>query len=317
MPPGPAPGKAWLTDALVLVVAVVWGSSYLVTKEITAQDTVIALLLLRFLIAVPVLGLATWRRARRLVSTEVRGGVVLGVVLTVIFLLETYGVVHTSATNAGLIISLTMIFTPLAEMTLGRGSFNARFVQAAAVSVLGVGLLTQDGGFTAPSAGDVLMLLAAVARTVHVLFMHRLPAIRETDDGALTLVQLSTTVLGFALLSRFTGATPWQLARDLTGMQWMYLVYLALMCTVFAFLVQLWAVRRTTPSRVSLLLGTEPLWAVLVGTALGGDRLGVVGGLGAALVLLGTFWGRRVADAATVAAADDPGEREVAAEVQA
>ncbi|CAM5392701.1 hypothetical protein SBADM41S_05725 [Streptomyces badius] len=40
--------------------------------------------------------------------------------LSGIFLLETYGVVHASATNAGLIISLTMIFTPLAEAAVTR-----------------------------------------------------------------------------------------------------------------------------------------------------------------------------------------------------
>lgn len=48
------------------------------------------------------------------------GAGLLGLVLSGIFLLETYGVVHTSATNAGLIISLTMIFTPLAEAAVTR-----------------------------------------------------------------------------------------------------------------------------------------------------------------------------------------------------
>ncbi len=61
---------------------------------------------------------------------------------------------------------------------------------------------------------------------------------------------------------------------------------------------QMWSVRRTSPSRVSLLLGTEPLWAAAVGIALGGERLGVLGLLGAVLVLAGTAWGRRRADAA-------------------
>jgi len=52
---------------------------------------------------------------------------VLGLILSGIFLLETYGVVHTSATNAGLIISLTMIFTPLAEAAVTRAPPLARF----------------------------------------------------------------------------------------------------------------------------------------------------------------------------------------------
>lgn len=58
---------------------------------------------------------------------------------------------------------------------------------------------------------------------------------------------------------------------------------------------QMWAVRKTSPSRVSLLLGTEPLWAAAAGIAIGGERLGTLGLLGALLVLVGTTWGRRAA----------------------
>ena len=35
--------------------------------------------------------------------------------------------------------------------------------------------------------------------------------------------------------------------------------------TVFAFLAQTWAVQNSSASRASLLLGTEPVWAVAVG----------------------------------------------------
>ncbi|MFJ2904142.1 DMT family transporter [Streptomyces sp. NPDC091279] len=296
MPAPTAAPRNWLTDIPVLLVAVVWGSSYLATKEITTSDTVIALLLIRFLIALPPLGIAARRALRRLTAGELRGGVGLGLILTVIFLLETYGVVHTSATNAGLIISLTMIFTPLAEAVLTRTRPRRSFLAAAGVSVLGVALLTQSGGFTAPSFGDLLMLLAAIARTANVLVMHRLPAVKNTDDGALTFVQLGTAVVAFAVFTPFSGETPWQLAGSFSGGQWLNVVYLSLMCTLFAFFVQLWAVRRSSPSRVSLLLGTEPLWAAVVGVAIGGDRLGVVGIIGGVLVLAGTTWGRQVAE---------------------
>ena len=54
---------------------------------------------------------------------------------------------------------------------------------------------------------------------------------------------------------------------------WLQLVYLALFCSVFAFLAQTWAVRRTSASRASLLLGTEPVWAVAIGIRLAGERL--------------------------------------------
>ncbi|WP_455358193.1 DMT family transporter [Streptomyces sp. SYSU K21746] len=297
------PRRAWLTDLPVLLVAVVWGASYLAAKGITTSHTVIAVLVLRFGIVLPVLAVACRRKLRALTAAQWRGAGLLGLVLSGIFLLETYGIVHTSATNAGLIISLTMIFTPLAEAAVTRVRPPRAFLAAAGLSVVGVVLLTQAGGFTTPSTGDLLMLLAALARTAHVLFMARIKAVRtagEADSLSLTTIQLGAAVAVFAVLAATPagGATPWSVAAGFGVREWAGLVFLSVFCTLFAFFVQLWAIRRTSPSRVSLLLGTEPLWAAGVGIALGGERLGPVGLLGAVLVLAGATWGRRAADRA-------------------
>ncbi|MCY0937064.1 DMT family transporter [Streptomyces sp. H34-S4] len=294
-PPVAAPRRAWLADLPVLLVAVVWGGSYLAAKGVTTTHTVIAVLVLRFALVLPVLAVAGRRRLRALTPAQLRGAGALGLVLGGIFLLETYGVVHTSATNAGLIISLTMIFTPLAESAVRREAPSAAFLGAAAVSVSGVVLLTQGAGFTAPSPGDLLILGAALARTVHVLLMARIKAVQEADSLSLTTVQLGTAVCVFAVLALLpgTGASPWAAAADFGAAEWAGLAFLSVFCTLFAFFVQMWAVRRTSPSRVSLLLGTEPLWAAAAGIAIGGEHLGALGFAGAALVLAGTAWGRR------------------------
>lgn len=295
--PVPAPRRAWLADLPVLLVAVVWGGSYLAAKGITATHTVIAVLVLRFALVLPVLAVAGRRRLRALTPAQLRGAGVLGLVLGGIFLLETYGVVHTSATNAGLIISLTMIFTPLAEAAVRRSRPSAGFLGAAAVSVAGVVLLTQGAGITAPGLGDLLILGAALARTLHVLLMARIKAVQEADSLSLTTVQLGSAVAVFAVLAALpgTGASPWAAAAGFGAAEWAGLAFLSVFCTLFAFFVQMWAVRRTSPSRVSLLLGTEPLWAAAAGIVIGGEHLGPAGLAGVLLVLGGTAWGRRTA----------------------
>ncbi|MFC8232973.1 DMT family transporter, partial [Streptomyces sp. NPDC057284] len=291
------PRRAWLTDLPVLLVAVVWGASYLAAKGITTTSTVVAVLVLRFVIVLPVLAAAGWRRLRALNAAQWRGAGLLGLVLSGIFLVETYGVVHTSATNAGLIISLTMIFTPLAEAAVTRVRPPRAFLAAAALSVAGVVLLTQGGGFTSPSVGDLLMLVAALARTLHVLMMARIKSVQTADSLSLTTVQLGSAVAVFAVLAAVpgTGESPWSVAAGFGVREWGGLLFLSVFCTLFAFFVQMWSVRRTSPSRVSLLLGTEPLWAAAAGIAIGGERLSALGVLGAVLVLAGTGWGRRAA----------------------
>ncbi|WP_329122156.1 DMT family transporter [Streptomyces sp. NBC_01465] len=290
----PAARRAWLTDLPVLLVAVVWGSSYLAAKGVTTTQTVLAVLVLRFAVVLPVLFVVGRRKLLALSGAQIRGAGVLGLILAGVFILETYGVVHTSATNAGLIISLTMIFTPIAESRLRGTKLSGSFVAAAGLSVLGVLLLTQGAGFSEPSLGDLLMLGAAVVRTVHVLAMSRMKSVQDADALSMTTVQLASAVVVFALLSAApgTGGTPWAAAAGFGAGDWLGLVYLSAFCTLFAFFVQMWAVRRTSPSRVSLLLGTEPVWAAVVGIALAGDRPGWLGFAGAVLVLAGTAWGR-------------------------
>ncbi|TGD84705.1 DMT family transporter [Mycolicibacterium sp. CH28] len=279
-------------DLALLGVAVVWGSSYLAAKDVVTADTVVAFLVIRFGIAAAGLALILAPRLGSLTRAELGLGAVFGVILSAIFGLETFGVSMTSASNAGLIIALTIVMTPLLERWVRHTHLPPTFYGAAVIAVAGVGLLTQNGATTGPRLGDLLILLAAVARAVHVTVIAHLSARRTVDSARVTLVQLATCLTVFVTLSLVTGRGVVDVATDLPLRGWLITGYLALVCTVFAFVIQMWAVRRTSSSRVSLLLGTEPLWAAGFGVMIAGDPVTVVGAAGAGLILLGTNWGR-------------------------
>jgi drug/metabolite transporter (DMT)-like permease len=281
-------------DLALLAVALVWGSSYLAAKEVVDADSVPAFLALRFAIAAGVLALVLGRRVARIGRAELLAGSMFGVILTAICVCETYGVTGTSASNAGLIMALAVVITPLLG---GRRAVAPVFYAPAAMVVLGCLALTQSGGLALPGAGDALIAAAAVLRAVHVTVMSRTSAQRLLDPAAVTLVQLATvavlTAMPACALGQFS-AVP-----QMSGRDWALTAYLALACTVFAFGVQMWAVRYSSPARMSLLLGTEPLWAVAIGVGLAGDPVTAFGALGAALVVAGTNWGR-IVDSATI-----------------
>jgi len=163
--------------------------------------------------------------------------------------------------------------------------------------------LADAHAFETPSLGDLLMLASAVIRAVHVVTMHRLtegrsdaPASRRPAVNTLTLttVQLATCAVLFTVASAFVGDSVPVYLGTLGGGKLALFAYLVVICTVFAFFVQMWAVRRTSPARVSLLLGTEPLWAAVVGVGIAHDPLDAAAWCGMLLVLAGTFWGRRI-----------------------
>ncbi|WP_197375988.1 DMT family transporter [Mycolicibacterium baixiangningiae] len=191
-----------------------------------------------------------------------------------------------------MIISLTIVMTPLLEQLMRHTQLPPAFYGATVIAVAGVGLLTQSSGFATPNLGDLLILLAAVARAVHVTVIARLSENRALDSARITLIQLCTGLSVFAVMSQITGRGIGEVAAQMSGRSWLLIIYLALVCTVFAFFIQIWAVRRTSPARVSLLLGTEPLWAAVVGVLIARDPLTAIGSSGALLILLGTNWGR-------------------------
>jgi drug/metabolite transporter (DMT)-like permease len=285
-------------DLALLAVALAWGSSYLAAKDSVTTDAVFAFLTLRFGIAAVGLALVVAPRLRGLTRPELVWGSVFGAILSVVLTLETFGVTKTSAANAGLIISLTIVVTPLLDRRAGVPRPPATFYCSAAVAVAGVGLLTQNGGLATPSLGDVLMLLAAVVRSVHVIVISRVSADRPLDPGRVTLVQFVAALGVFVVLSATTGRGFVEVASQLTAHSWLLVLHLALSCTVFAFVVQMWAARRTSAARVSVLLGTEPLWAAAIGVTVAGDPVTVVGVVGAVLILTGTYLARVVEDQA-------------------
>lgn len=280
-------------DLVLLMVALVWGSSYLAAKTAIDGSPVLLVLFMRYLLAalasVPLV-LATARQRTRWSREEIRIGSVLGLTQAAVLVLEMYGVAHTSAANAGLLISLTLVITPLLDRSGGRGPLPARFFLAAALCVVAVGLLTSAHGLRVPGLGDALMLAAAVVRAGHVALVGRLTTGRSPRPLQLTSLQ---TIVGAALcLPAAAGDLP-VLAHATAG-TWAQLAYLALFCSVFAFLAQTWAVQRTSASRASLLMGTEPVWAAAVGVVLGGERLTVLATLGAVLMIAGTYWGQAI-----------------------
>lgn len=272
-------------DALLVAVAVSWGSTYWVAKDLLSAGTVLGMLGLRMGATALVLLVCLFLMGRRPRRESLGVGVVFGLTLSAVFAFETFGIADTTATNAGLIISLTMVITPVLEARVQRTVVPRAYLNGGLAACVGVALLSTNGSVTAPRAGDWLILGAAVMRAAHVTVVKKMSAERPLDDLSLTVVQMGTCAVLFTLVGVAMGDGPVEYASRLGAADWWRMLYLVGICTVFAFYVQMWAVRRTSASRVSLVLGTEPIYAALIGVLLAGDHLSGWGWLGLAIVV--------------------------------
>lgn len=283
--------RKYKVDLALLGVAVFWGASYLVAKSITPFASVPAMLAVRFVIAGVIMMLVWTLKREPFSKADVILGTLFGVTQAAIMLVETYGLKETSATNAGLLISLTIVFTPILESAWKRNWLPRAYFVAVTVSLVGVVLLVSGNGFKAPNYGDGLMLAAAVIRTFHVTAQGRFTEGRKVSSfNAISLQMLVCGLIYFVIDAPGTIAA----LRGFAVAQWSATAFLILFCTIFAFGTQLWAIRKTSASRASLLLSTEPVFAVIIASVFGGELLGPIGLLGALLIVGASLVGQRI-----------------------
>lgn len=275
--------RSSVVDLLLLAVAAVWGASFVSAKDLVAEAGVAGTVALRFLVAAAALGLLCLIRRERL--PRGRGLVtaaLLGCSQAAVIGLETWGVHLTSATNAGVLISLALVLTPVLECAAARSWLPRSYFVAVVIAVSGVALLVSGDGFRAPGPGDLLVIAAAAVRAVHVTASVRLT--RGRSDGSLGIVLVQMLVCAGAFSAIAGPGLPAVVVR-LDPSAWGDVLFLGLLCSVFAFVVQLWAVRRTSATRASILMGTEPVWALVAGVTLTGRAVGPLSLLGAGIII--------------------------------
>lgn len=275
-------GAEWM----LLAVAMVWGSSYGVAKQALWFYPVAGFLFIRFGLTFAVL-LPTLRRHWRQAAGP---GLVLGGVLLAIFLCETYGIAHTSASNAAFLIGLCVVLTPLVEWLLLRQRPENDILLAALLSLCGALLLTGASPLTL-NAGDGLMLAAALLRALMVCLTKKLTRHREIPALALTCVQTGVVASGALLLLLVTakGIPPLPVSPAF----WLATLWLVGLCTLFAFFAQNYALKRITPTRAALLMGSEPLFGALFATVWLQEQLSTSAWVGGGMIVAASLWAAR------------------------
>jgi drug/metabolite transporter (DMT)-like permease len=152
----------WTADISLLLVALIWGTTYVASKDIVSNVPVMQFIFIRFLITALLMLPLTIDAIRKADRTTWIAGVVFGLFLFAIFTLETYGVANTSAANAGFIISLFAVMVPLIHSIIYKRRPKMTLLIAIFLSVLGTALLTLHGYHI--NIGDFLVLGAAFCR---------------------------------------------------------------------------------------------------------------------------------------------------------
>lgn len=259
--------------ALIATTAV-WGGTFVVVQDAVERMPVLPFLFWRFALAALVLAALRPRAILGLSPEKRRHGAYLGMALGAGYVLQTFGLLHTSATVSGFITGMFVVFTPILGWVLLREPVAPVVWGAVGLATVGLALISLTGlsiGF-----GELLTLGCAVMFAAQIVGLSRWST--ASDAYGLTVIQLGVVALMCLVASPAEGG----MALPPDAGAWLAIAFLALVATALAFLAQAWAQTLMTAPRAAIVLTLEPVFAGIFGVTVGGDELTariVAGGL--------------------------------------
>ncbi|MBX5456824.1 MAG: DMT family transporter [Thermogemmatispora sp.] len=269
-------------DGLLLVVTMIWGSTFLVTKYAIHFVGLFTYLGYNFGIGALTLALLFRRHLRRLTGAELRRGMILGVLLFSGYALQTLGLQYTITSKAGFITGLYIPLVPFFAVLLLRQRPSLEAGLGFVFSLLGLTLLSVNKNFNLSfGLGEALILGCAVAFALHIVCISKFVA--GADALNLAIVQLATT----SLLSFATAlSTHQELLLPGNGTIWGAVLFMGVVDIGFCLGAMNWAQQYISSTHAALIYACEPVWAGIFGT-LAGQTLSGLAWVGGACICLG------------------------------
>ncbi len=274
---------------LALATVVAWAVSFINTRVLLdAGVKPIELYVCRFVIAYLCMlawsrfrvRITPWRDELRLLVLGATGG-------SAYFIAQNVALQHTLVSNVAVLVDTNPLFTILlAAIFLREEHLTWPKVIGSVVAFAGVALLTFRGGFVWGDGllGDLLALLGALVWAIYSVVLKRLNNRYSTlEITRKTFFYGIITALPFMLWEGTPTALSTWLRPEILG----HLLYLSLVCSMLAFLVWSVVTKGVGPIAANNYLYLGPAISMLVAALAFGERVGALGLLACALILVG------------------------------
>ena len=260
-----------------------WGGSFLFSKiglrEIPPQMFVFT----RFTLATLIMLLVFWRRLGELNRDILKRGIIVGMALGLTNITFVFGVQGTSISRAGVLNNLFVLFIPIITKAFWRERIGRVNMAGIALAVAGIWLLATGGG-VGFNKGDLLSTICALFIAGHIITVSKV--LRDDDVYLISLVQFATV----AVMAGFVSLMFPVPHVTVSSTAIMTVVYCAVFPTVFCFTLQNTFQRYVTSTRAGLVYTLDPVWSLVAGFFVLGERLNSREWLGCGLIFLAALF---------------------------
>lgn len=258
----------------LLAMTAVWGSTFVLIKDVVGRMPVADFLAVRFVIAAVTMLALFARPVLRMERRQLLRGLLLGVVYGAGQLLQTWGLALIAPSVSGFVTGMYVVFTPILAMVLLRQRMAAVVWVAVVLATIGLGLLSLNG--VSVDLGVWLTLASAVMYGLHIVGLGQWS--RQGEAFGLSAVQMVAIAVVCLLATLPRGPV---LPPDPAA--WISVLYMALIAGAGAMLMQTWAQSHLPATRAAIVMTTEPVFAAAFAVMFGSDvlswRMLVGGGL--------------------------------------
>jgi drug/metabolite transporter (DMT)-like permease len=279
----PSRAERLKADSILLLVAMIWGSAFVAQRVAALNMGAYAFNGLRFLLGGLVLLPFAWRSHRnsaRIQRNEVWGIALAGLLLFGGSSFQQFGMQFTTASNAGFITGLYVVFIPLI-LAIGWRQRPRREVWVASFCAATGLFLLSTGGRLRLAPGDALVLISAGLWACHVIWVGRL--VQRLD--ALRIAFGQNLVCGGLSLAIALGSAQQVFPEATTA--WGAILYTAVFSIGIGYTLQVVGQRVAPPADAAIILSLEAVFAALTGWLVLDEHLTVVQLLGCGLMLAG------------------------------
>ena len=206
-----------------------------------------------------------------------RKGVYIGLALGLGFLVQTYGLMYTSATVSGFITGMFVVLTPIAAGIVYKIKVPVVGWIGVGLAVLGLAVLSLKGWSF--GMGESWTLLGAVFFSFQIMWLSRWAT--PQTSYSITIVQIAVTAILF--LSSGLVMDGYQIPPNQDV--WIAIIFLAVFASAIAFSIQTWSQSHMDPTRAAVILSFEPVFAGIFGVWVAGDAFTWRVAIGGALIL--------------------------------
>ena len=259
---------------LLFTTTLSWGTSFLIFKNTIENVSVFYALAIRFTVSGLIIGAVFYKKIIKTPKKTIINGILLGIILTFAYDIQTFGLAETSPSRNAFLTGSYCILTPFLAWFLIKKRPKFYNVIAAVMCIIGIALVVFSGGDTGEGfiIGDALTLLAAVFYALQIIYIDKFQD-QGSDNIQLLVFELLTVGVVNIILSLINDMPKGVMVYALNLEQFASIMYLTLICTLFAQFAMLYGQQFTTANQASLILSLESVFGVLFSVIFGSEKL--------------------------------------------